>query len=283
MKHAYLILAHGQWELLHTLLRCIDDPRNDIFVHIDAKVHCLPELHTEKAGLFVLDRRVDVRWGDVSVVKAEYELFRQAVEHGPYAYYHLLSGTDLPLKSQDYIHRFLSANQGREFIGYTLTAVTSETERKAQRWHLFPRQFRSKNVLIRALRAGFLRIQELLGIKRNRCVEFKKGSQWVSVTHEMALCFLEHRDWVLKTFTHTFCADEMVFQTLCCMSPLQDSLWSRSDDARGCMRAIGWRDGCLVDWGPSDYEKLAKSDALFARKFNCSDMEFINRIAELSR
>ena len=283
MKHAYLILAHGQWELLDILLDCIDDERNDIFVHIDAKVGRLPELHTEKAGLFILDKRVDVRWGDVSVVEAEYVLFEHAVAHGPYAYYHLLSGADLPLKTQDYIHSFCKENQGKEFIGYTLTSITPEVERKARRWHLFPRQFKSRNLLIKAVRAGFLRLQELFGIRRNRNVDFKKGSQWVSVTDDMARCFIDNKDWVMKTFTHTFCADEMVFHTLCWMSPLRSNIWCTTDDARGCMRAIGWHDGCLNDWSPADYDTLAKSDALFARKFNCSDMGFVKRIAELSR
>ncbi|MCQ2065779.1 MAG: beta-1,6-N-acetylglucosaminyltransferase [Bacteroidaceae bacterium] len=283
MKHAYLIMAHGQWELLDILLRCIDDERNDIFVHIDAKVSALPVLNVAKAGLHVLENRVDVRWGDWSVVEAEYALFACAAAHGRYAYYHLLSGADLPLKSQDYIHRFCNENQGREFIGYTFTSITSEVVRKAQRWHLFPHRFKSRNILIRALRAGFLRLQELLGIKRNRSTDFKKGSQWVSVTHDMASYFLEHRDWAEKTFTHTFCADEMVFQTLCWMSPMRENIWCTTDDGRGCMRAIGWRDGCLYDWGADDYDELAQSDALFARKFNCSDMDFIRRIAELSR
>ena len=37
-KHAYLIMAHGNFELLEKLLRQIDDPRNDIYIHIDKKV-----------------------------------------------------------------------------------------------------------------------------------------------------------------------------------------------------------------------------------------------------
>ena len=57
-----------------------------------------------KARLFVLEQRLDVRWGDISVVKAELLLLETASMKGPYDYYHLLSGVDLPIKSQDYIH-----------------------------------------------------------------------------------------------------------------------------------------------------------------------------------
>lgn len=37
MKHAYCILAHNNWEQLQLLLNCIDDDRNDIYLHIDVK------------------------------------------------------------------------------------------------------------------------------------------------------------------------------------------------------------------------------------------------------
>ena len=43
-RHAYLIMAHNEWELLNTLLSLIDDPRNDIFLHIDKKVKTMPVL-----------------------------------------------------------------------------------------------------------------------------------------------------------------------------------------------------------------------------------------------
>ena len=159
MKHAYLILAHTEFDLLKLLVSCLDDERNDLYVHIDRKVAVLPELHTEKAGLEMLENRIDVRWGDVTVVEAEYALVEAAVAKGPYQYYHLLSGVDLPLKSQDYIHRFCDENNGKEFIGYTLTEITPEVVRKVQRWHLFPEDFRNKSVIKRIARAGFIRLQ----------------------------------------------------------------------------------------------------------------------------
>lgn len=37
MKHAYLIMVHGNFKILKVLLRLIDDERNDIYVHVDKK------------------------------------------------------------------------------------------------------------------------------------------------------------------------------------------------------------------------------------------------------
>lgn len=283
MKHAYLILAHHEFDLLQTLINCLDDARNDIYVHIDKKVKNLPDLHTEKAILTVLNNRVDIRWADYSMVEAEYALFEAAQQNGPYAYYHLLSGVDLPLKSQDFIHHFFEENQGKEFIGYTLTEMTPETVRRMQRWHIFPQHFSRKRNIYSAFRSLFLRFQELLGIKRNAQIYFTKGSQWVSITEQIAQYFLSQKAWAQKTFTHTFVPDECVMQTLCWNSPFREKIYSIQSDGEGCMRAIGWQNDELLDWCAADYEALASSPALFARKFNNSDPVFIQRIVDLTK
>ena len=289
MKHAYLILAHNEFWLLQTLIGCLDDPRNDIYVHIDRKVAEFPELHTTQAGLQFIEQRFDIRWGGLSMVEAEYALFEAAVKQGPYQYYHLLSGVDLPIKSQDYIHDFCEANAGKEFIGYTLTSLTPELVRRTQRWHLFPEHFGRKRSFYSVLRAGCIKLQEWLHIRRNREVPFKKGSQWVSITEEMAHYFLAHKDWVFRTFRNTFVPDESVIETLAWMSPYRENLYSTESDSAGCLRCIGWREvpglqnWQLLDWTADDYDVLVNSPALFARKFNSSDRAFIEKIVSLSQ
>lgn len=280
MKHAYLILAHNEWEILKILVKCLDDERNDIYVHFDKKVKEVPELYCKKAGLYILEDRVAVYWGDLSVVEAEYKLLEAAHKNAPYAYYHLLSGVDLPLKSQDYIHRFFEENKGKEFIGYTLTEITPEVVRKVQRWHLFPEDFKNQKIWKHILRALWIRVQEIAGYKRNKNVDFKKGSQWFSITEGLVDYVLEHKAWVMNTFIHTFCPDELVVHTLCWMSPFRQSIYNTEEDGKGCMRAIGWKDGQLHDWEMKDYKELKESEALFARKFNLKDMTFINRMIE---
>lgn len=289
MKHAFLILAHNEFEVLRRLIACLDDDRNDIFIHFDKKLATLPDVSTHYAGLTVLERRVDVRWGAPSMVKAELALFENALEKGPYRYYHLLSGVDLPIKSQDYIHHFFDEHDGKEFIGYTWTQMPPEFARKVRGWHLFPEDFRSGSLVKKALRAGFLRLQEVMGLPRNRDVDFKKGSQWVSITEGMARYFVSRKTWIHKTFRNTFCCDELVMQTLAWNSPFRDELYDTEDDGKGCMRLIGWRpmpDGekwTLQDWTAADFERIKGSTALFARKFNSRDMAFLDKICELSR
>ncbi len=284
MKHAYLILAHNEFAVLERLLQAIDDPRNDIFIHYDKKLKEYPDFRTENAGLFVLENRVDVRWGDISVVEAEYALFEAATKHGSYGYYHLLSGVDMPLKAQDEIHRFFEENQGKEFIGFSQGDLGGHIDRKVQRYHLFAKHFRSSGSLIdlcrKTARALAIRLQYLLHIRRNKWMHFKKGTQWISVTHGFAEYLLLHKKEVLKTYKSTFCSDEIFAQTLCWNSPFKDKVFDCKDEGRGCLRKIGWKNNELNDWADGDYDQLMQSEALFARKFNSRNMNIIQSIID---
>ena len=83
MKHAFLIMAHNNLEILQTLVSMLDDERNDIFLHIDLKSNMLANhpMSTSKARLFVLEHRVDVRWGNLSQIRTEYALLEEALKH----------------------------------------------------------------------------------------------------------------------------------------------------------------------------------------------------------
>ena len=105
-RHAYLILAHNHPEQLRILLSLLDDGRNDVFVHLDANAPFGPEAlegSCRRSALHFIEPRFEIHWGGVSIMRAELALLRAAVSGG-YAYYHLLSGQDLPIKDQDTIH-----------------------------------------------------------------------------------------------------------------------------------------------------------------------------------
>lgn len=282
MKHAYLIIAHNEFEILKRLLQAIDDERNDIYIHFDRKLKSYPVYHTLYARLHILTERIDVRWGDVSVVKAEYLLFENAYKHGGYSYYHLLSGVDMPLKSQDYIHHFFEKNMGQEFVGYYQGDITGEIDRKVRRWHLFPKSFKATYGLVsvgkKILRAGFIRLQQIVGLQRNKTVSFKKGTQWVSLTADCIGYLLQQKKEVMRMYSHTFCADEIFVQTICWNSSFRDHIYDIKDEGRGCVRMIGWKDNRIKEWREGDFETLMNSEALFARKFSSKYICVVDKI-----
>ena len=286
MKHAYLILAHGSYALLQRFVSAIDDERNDIFIHIDRKQTELPHLQVRHSRCLLDRERVSVFGGMYRLSLQNLRLINFAHNQGEYSYYHLLSGVDLPLKSQNEIHDFFETHQGKEFIGfYDGADLSASLVRKVQRYHLFAQDFRGSGLVFlakRIARALAIRAQELLGIKRHTNIRFAKGTQWWSLTGALIESLLSKQDEILSLYKHTFCADEIAIQTYVYNSPFMAQVFAPEDEAKSSLRHIGWRDGALYDWTRADYEDLKRSTALFARKFNEEDPDFLDSIIELS-
>ena len=84
MKHAYLIIAHNEPEILKVLISMLDDSRNDIYLHIDKKSDLINinELTVNKAQLFILEKRINNYWMDISQIRTELLLFETAYKKG---------------------------------------------------------------------------------------------------------------------------------------------------------------------------------------------------------
>lgn len=288
MKHAYMILAHGEPELLLLLLERLDDPRNDIYVHLDQKWVNPPKLATKCAKLFVLKERIDVRWADVSMLEAEYALFHAVKASGQsYAYHHLLSGVDLPIKTQDYIHRFFQEHDGKEFVGIHQRPMSFRADRALHYWHPFTKSYRGKGVVFqfkRVIRYCVVQAQVLLGCRRNVSVSFQKGGQWVSITTSLMDYLLKYEEAVLSCYAGTFGSDEYFIPTLVWNSYFRERLYCATDESVGAMRYIGWRsDGQLIAFSSDDLEELQRTPYLFARKFDLRDRIFLEKILLLSQ
>lgn len=279
-KHAYLIIAHTEYDLLLQLINQLDDVRNDLYIHIDKKADFDgSNIQTNNCGLYILPQRIDARWGDFSLVEVEFLLFETAFNQGDYSYYHLLSGVDLPIKSQDYIHQYCRQYQGKEFIGFEQQISPEKLHWRSQHYFLYARDFRSTSLWKRGLRTAFVRIQDLVGYRRNSW-EIKKGAQWCSVTQNFVSYLLWHRSELYTLFNHTFCPDEMVIQTLCWNSPFRDKVYSFTDEFEGCKRYIPWVNGSILTLRLDEVEIMICSDKWFARKFSSQQQEVIDLLLE---
>lgn len=282
MKHAYLIIAHNEPEILQLLLSSLDDVRNDIYVHIDKKASFDGTmLQTVKSGLHVLPVRMDARWGDFSLVEIELLLFQEAYSHGSYAYYHLLSGVDLPVKSQDYIHRYCDEHQGKEFIGIAQHVSQRELDWRSQHWFVYSRDFQSGNLFKKIVRGVLARMQSLIGYRRTS-LQVKKGSQWCSITHDFVQYLLQNKLLIRKIFNHTYCPDELFIQTLCWNSEFKNRIYNPNDEFEGCKRYIKWENGVLQPLTLQEVDAMLLSSRWFARKFTSDNkhvvMEVVKRI-----
>lgn len=247
MSHAFLIIAHNEYELLRRLVLLLDHPDNDIYIHIDKK-SAMPEgVRTEKSRLFFLEKRLDVRWGDVSQIKSEYLLFKTAFRNGPYQYYHLLSGVDLPIKPMSVIHQFFDENNGKEFVGFMPRRPNTWIER-VMKYHFFTRHYRITKhgrLVTRKLREWSENVVNSLFSRS--IMDFRKGSNWVSITNDFCSFLLSMEKAVLKRFNYTALADEVFLQTVIWNSPFRDKVYDF--EVFGNVREIDWERGEPYVWG----------------------------------
>lgn len=280
-KHAYCIIAHHEVEILKSLVSLIDDSRNDIFIHLDAKSSIKKEEITScNSNLFFIKRR-KVYWGGFSQIQVELDLLSFAYEHGVYEYYHLLSGVDLPLKSQDYIHQFFQEHKGKELIGIADDSQNSWIIRRTGYYYLFEKHLRKNHSIFYWLNVKAINLQIKLGIKRNNNgYNMKMGPNWFSLTSESVRYILSKSKWIKKRFRFTFCTDEVFIPTLIWNSPFRGQIFNLENQYLSCMRKIDWERGKPYTWKKEDFMELINSVHLFARKFSYEDMEIVSLIKD---
>ena len=295
MKHAYLIMAHNNIYILEKLIQLLDYEKNDIYIHIDKKVQNFDFKKIEKlickSNLFFTEQ-IDVRWGDYSQVEAILTLLKKAnyinKENknvcGGYAYYHLLSGVDLPLRSQKEIHEILSKTPDREYIHFAPKTSCEKILYRYKYRYFYTKYLKDKGLKKLLYKIGRLNVllQRILGMDRlaGKQTLLKYGSEWFSITNNLVEYILSKEDWIGKTYTNTLIPDESFIQTIVYNSKFYHNVYIQekddSEDYRACLRYIDWTRGNPYVWSLSDYKDLMKSKYLFARKFG--DKELVDKI-----
>ena len=290
LRHAYLITAHSKKAQLLNLLRLLDDPENDLYLHIDKKAQGFTEAEMIAAApqsrMFFVPR-LDARWGSETFIDAILSLIRLASEE-EHAFYHLLSGVDLPLKPQSEIRAYFDAHTGEEFVSFEReTAKPDVIEGRIARWHWRqPVNPLLKKFHRRAAPASTF-LQRILGINRikNAPVVFQKGGVWFSITHALARYVVEEMPRYRAYYRYTSCADEIWLQTLVANSPFMQrrAFMGYDDELAATMRYVDWSGGGASPrvLTSADYDMLMQSGMLFARKFDDSlDASVIKRISD---
>ena len=290
LRHAYLITAHSKKAQLLNLLRLLDDPENDLYLHIDKKAHGFSEKELRNAA--PLSRvyfvpRLDARWGSETFIDAILSLIRLASEE-EHAFYHLLSGVDLPLKTQAEIRAFFDAHAGEEFVSFEReTAKPDIVVGRIGRFHWRQPVNPLLKKFNRRLAPLSVLIQRKLGVNRikNAPIVFQKGGVWFSITHALARYTVEQMPRYRAYYRHSSCADEIWLQTLVANSPFMQrrAYMGYDDELAATMRYVDWSGGGASPrvLTSADYDMLMQSGMLFARKFDDSlDASVIKRISD---
>ncbi len=272
MRLAHFIICHINPDQVMRLVKALQHPEADIYIHVDKKVSIAPFLPiAELPNVYFIQRRITVHWGGYSIVEATISGLRQILDTGiEYNYLNLLSGQEYPLMHADRIHGFFSGHPGRLFMNI----FPEEDKLTEYKYKLKQYYFAAINV------RGKYTAEKIARILKPR--KFPDGfepmgtSQWFTIPLECAayvLTFLEENKKIANIFRYMWAPDEMVFQSVLYNSPYRKAITNDN------MRYIDWSEG-----NPSpkiltmaNARQLIQSGSLFARKFDMyTDSEILD-------
>ncbi|MDO5298697.1 MAG: beta-1,6-N-acetylglucosaminyltransferase [Clostridia bacterium] len=276
-RHAYLIIVHQHLELLERLIRVLDSDAADFYIHIDRRVREVDEsrllacMERSHGRIF---RRYKITWGADTLVRCEMFLLKQAAR-GRYDYYHMLSGTDIPLKTGAQIEAFFE-QQTDSFIEFKEETDHTATLERVRYYYplqnLIGRPVKDGGIwrgLLDQLSYECIKVQRALGIDRTKGAPFAycRGSNWFSLSDELTQYVVQNERLVRRYFYHCMVSDEMFLQCVACASPYRQRI------VRDNLRLIDWQrtehDGCSPHtFTMEDWPQLIDSGKLWARKFD---------------
>jgi len=281
MKVAHLIMAYKNPHQVETLLKRLSHPHFHLYIHLDKKIDIKDYSHLAKMEnvCFIKNRKL-CNWGGFSFVKAITASVKEILGRSiHYDYINLLSGQDYPLKTNEYIYRFLCENNGTNFISFEEQVGSKWWAHARSRYEKF--HFTDVNIKGRYIAQKVNNISS----KRNFPLSINlygcAVASWWTISCECAqyiIDYLEENKKLVKFMRYTWGADEFFYPTLIMNSPYSKLVVNDN------MRYIEWETGksnpkILKEL---DLLKLQQSKALFARKFDITtDPEIFNQLDNL--
>lgn len=280
-KIAYIVQAHKNAKQINLLIENLLDDNVDVYLHIDKKSVGVRENIVKRQNVYLLDidESIDVRWGDISQVKATVALLKKVFDLGlEYKFIYLISGQCFPIKTKAERKAFFDkADKNDCFIDCYQSKVLDKRNDVKYPSAIIKNTFFAKVIKRLYMYVTGGRAHTFKLFKRKRPVEvFYHGSSWWCMSYDAIKSIydkLTNESIWLEYFSKSVCADECVFQTL---------FMNFCKNAKVCKMPT------YVDWSEGnrnpklltiqDKDVLIKTEHLFARKFDiCVDAEIVKQ------
>lgn len=275
MAVAYLIRAHHRPEQLVRLVERLASPSASFFVHFDGRA---PGSVYEAARAGLAGRedvhwvpRVDSYYSGFSLVRSVVGGLEQIERSGAPAHTVLLSGQCYPLRPAARIESFLADRRGQSLVEHFHLPSERWADEDGGLDRIRYRYFERIRYRTRLLRLPLLRRSFPVGL------EPWGGSAWGVLSDDAVravLAFRAERPDAWSFFRNVKAADEIFLQTVLMNSELRNLVANES------AHHIEWPGGSHPrTFTRGDFDRLAASDRLFARKFDVArDEEILDLI-----
>ncbi len=294
MELNYFILAHKNPAQVVRLIKKLHSEKTHFYIHIDKAVDVnlfKKEISFLSSIKFVSDEnRVNMIWGNISIVKATIELLNMVILDKKNGYCVLLSGQDYPLRNNKFISTFFEKNKNVNFISSEVITSQSFDNKGLTRinhYNFHPYKSSTNNIEIPPIFSKlFYRKRTVKQLYRllfsnqwykipilfyNRVVPKKiiayGGSQWWALpmeSIELIHSFLMDNPDYIRYHEYTQVPDEIFFHSII-NSKISNTLIKPS------ITYVRWpkdETPSPVTFTIKDIEELKNSEGLFARKFD---------------
>lgn len=278
-KHAFLVMMHNKDNNVQRIINLYDNENIYFFIHVDKKYKDFDYSFTSKKSKIIYIRRKSLVWGTYSLVKCEMDLLDSALKAGDFDYFHLISGNDFVLHNVSAFLKFFSDNKN-SYIGLNDLHKSFDNNQKSERtkFYYFLNSIINRNktcTLSRILlffQRVFIKAQKIFRIDRNKNKKICAGSQWFSITKEVAAFLCDNKTYIKKEFSYTECPDELFIRTLIEVKNPSFKIVDYN------LRLIDWDRGSPYYWNFDDLpEIIDKNDSYyFIRKVK--DIKLINEL-----
>jgi hypothetical protein len=297
MKIAYLYFIYKNPRLITKTISRLRNPDSSFFVHVDRKFAIAPFEPLKGDDVTLVEPRIDVYWAEFTGCEAILLLIRKALQSDKhFDYLVLLSGTEYPLRSGEYINRFLETNKGQEFITMAEMPAPGKPLSRLNTIR-FPSTRPIPRLLFRVLAKAGLAQRDYR--KHLGALSPFSGVTWWALTRAACQHLLQFSDAnpSLKRFFHNvFAPEETYFHTILGNSPFRDRVrrgllyedWTRASgkwsDPKTRPPAVLSRDHVAFF---SAQQQVSVSDLhgagelLLARKLNDADLDLAHEIDDM--
>lgn len=271
MRIAHIIMAHKNPNQLVRLIKSLEHPNFDFYIHVDKKTNMDDfKIVNELRFVNFIQQRINCNWGGNSLLLGILSSLNEVLTSDKkYDFINLLSAQDYPLCSAVTINNFFEKNLNTSFISYE-TAKNSDWWKEAvlryEKYHLTDFTFKGKYVVENILNTILPKRKFPLQTK------LYGGSKatWWTISGDCAkyVSSIFNANKKLSRFLKfAWCTDEFAITTLIMNSPFKTNSVNQN------MRYIDWSEGGVNPklLGIKDLEKIKSSGMLFGRKF---DTEF---------
>lgn len=271
MKQAILITAYKAFDQLYELVSFFDDDF-EIFIHVDKKsgyTHAQFEVLRNMKSVKYVGQKYKVNWGGRNHLLSILDLCDEAAKNNENTFFHLITGQDYPIKPLAYFKDIGKSDLKKNYITNNQLPFKNWKDGGITRLTYYNFYDWINGKTHRNYIYKLVNFQKKFNLKRRiskKLPVLYGGDTYWSLRREALLYVLQYTrnsPRLLKRLKHSFCAEEIYFQTVLSNSNIAANLVSNN------LRYIDWTGKnsnmpSILD--ESDFERLKESDALFARK-----------------